>query len=59
MATKAIFLGTILSIMGILAYAVSGGQSITALIPTFIGIPILLLGLFERKDKWHKHVYEK
>ena len=37
--------GTLLIILGIIAYTVSGGVSVTALIPTFVGVPVLLCGV--------------
>ena len=56
MVALSIGLGIILSLLGIIGYAASGAESITALIPTFFGIPILVLGLLGRKEHLRKHM---
>ncbi len=38
-------LGGVLIVVGVIAYAVTGAESITALLPAFLGLPILVLGL--------------
>jgi len=45
MPTLAIVFGLILDAIGLTAYFASGAHSITALIPAFLGTPILLCGL--------------
>lgn len=50
-----ILFGSLLILLGLIAYFATGSQSITALIPTFFGIPVLLLGVVARNEKWHKH----
>lgn len=37
--------GVLLAAAGIGAYALTGGESVTALIPAFLGVPVLVLGL--------------
>ncbi len=40
--------------LGIAAYFGTGRQSVTALIPTFLGLPMLALGLWGRKESARK-----
>ena len=48
--------GSLLTLLGILAFTLSGGASWTALIPAFVGIPMILLGIFARNEKARKHL---
>jgi hypothetical protein len=41
--------------MGLYGYFVISSESITALIPTFFGIPLLILGWLGLNDKYLKH----
>jgi hypothetical protein len=43
-------IGIALVLLGTVAYVVTGGQSVTALIPAFFGIPFALLGLLARDE---------
>ena len=45
MVTVTRVLGAILIVVGIVAYTVTGAESVTALLPAFLGLPILVLGL--------------
>lgn len=56
MVLLSIALGVILTLLGVIGYAVSGGESVTALIPAFFGIPILGLGIAARKESLRKHM---
>ncbi|MFZ1729067.1 MAG: hypothetical protein WBQ23_09185 [Bacteroidota bacterium] len=56
MVSLSIGLGIVLSLLGVIGYTASGAESITALIPTFFGIPILILGLLGRKENLRKHM---
>ncbi len=47
-ASWAIGVGGLLIVLGVGAYAASGAASITGLIPTFFGLPILVLGWVAR-----------
>ncbi|MFO7779392.1 MAG: hypothetical protein R6V28_13675 [Nitriliruptoraceae bacterium] len=38
--------GAVLIVIGVVGYAVTGGASLTALLPTVLGIPILGLGMW-------------
>lgn len=47
--------GLILILLGLAAYFSSGGASVTALIPAFFGLPVLIAGLLARKENLLKH----
>lgn len=49
-----IIYSVLLIIIGIIGYIASGAASITALIPTFFGMILLLLGLLARKEHLRK-----
>ena len=44
MAKRTIFFGASLVVVGLAGYFFTGRQSVTALIPAFVGLPILILG---------------
>jgi hypothetical protein len=44
MAKRTIFFGAALVLVGLAGYFLTGRQSVTALIPAFVGLPILILG---------------
>ena len=49
-------LGVLLILLGLVAFFASGQESVTALIPTFFGLPLLILGLLARaREGWRKH----
>ncbi len=50
-----IVLGIIFIIMGLYGYFGISSESITALIPTFLGIPLLILGWLGLNEKYLKH----
>lgn len=50
-----IALGIIFIIMGLYGYFGISSESITALIPAFFGIPLLILGWMGLNDKYLKH----
>lgn len=50
-----IVLGTIFIVMGLYGYFGISSESITALIPTFFGIPLLILGWIGLNEKYLKH----
>jgi uncharacterized membrane protein len=56
MTALTLWLGIILSAMGIIGYVGSGAESVTALIPTFFGIPFIVLGIVARKEHLRKHM---
>ena len=55
MAKVSIVFGLILIILGLVSYFGISSESITALIPAFLGVPILILGFLSLKEKYLKH----
>ena len=55
MAKISIIFGLILIILGLISYLGISSESITALIPTFLGIPVLILGFLALNEKYLKH----
>ena len=56
MANKTLIFGILLILLGVTGYAVSGGASVTALIPAFFGAVFAALGVAARRDAIRKHV---
>ncbi len=53
----AIYDGAILVLWGIVAYIISGQSSITAMIPSFMGAPLMILGILsERMPNMRHHL---
>ena len=44
--------GAVLAALGVVAYIASDRASVTALIPTFFGLPLAALGLAARQPRW-------
>jgi hypothetical protein len=55
MAKTSIAFGIVLIVLGLISYFGISSESITALIPTFLGIPVLLLGYIALNEKYLKH----
>lgn len=55
MARVTIIIGTLLIILGLYSYFGLSSESITALIPAFVGLPLLLLGWLALSEKYRKH----
>lgn len=55
MPKTAIVIGMLLVMQGIGFYFGTGSKSVTALIPAFVGLPILLLGTVALKESARKH----
>ncbi len=55
MAKMSIIYGVIFILMGVVSYFGISSESITALIPAFIGIPMLILGWLALNEKYLKH----
>ena len=51
----AIYEGAILVLWGVAAYIISGQSSITAMIPSFMGAPLMILGLLSEKIPHMRH----
>jgi len=47
--------GAILTVVGVVAYFATGMVSITALIPAFVGILLLVAGFVARNPRMHMH----
>jgi hypothetical protein len=47
--------GAILVVAGILGFALSGAASVTALIPSLVGVLLVLAGLIARNPRWYPH----
>ena len=54
MANTTIVLGIVLIALGLISFFSTGMQSVTALIPAFLGLPILVLGFLTRKESARK-----
>jgi len=54
-AKTSITFGIILIILGLYSYFGISSESITALIPTFLGIPVLIFGFLALNEKYLKH----
>lgn len=48
--------GMVLIVLGLVAYYGLGRESVTALIPTFFGVPVLVLGLLAARDALRRHM---
>jgi hypothetical protein len=55
MTVVTLVVGAALTLAGIAGYAVSGAASITALIPSAVGVLLLICGLLARQQKLHRH----
>ena len=55
MTKLSIAFGIILIILGLVSYFGISSESITALIPAFLGIPVFVLGLIALNEKYLKH----
>ncbi len=47
--------GAVLAVLGVLAYALTGAASVTALIPTFVGVILLVCALLARRPGLRRH----
>ncbi|MGB5289107.1 MAG: hypothetical protein WBQ32_09350 [Ignavibacteriaceae bacterium] len=55
MAKLSIGLGIVLILLGLISYFGISSESITALIPAFIGVPMIVLGFLALNEKYKKH----
>ena len=53
----AIISGLILTIWAVFSYFASGSSSFTALIPSFFGMPLFILGILSNRDESKRHHY--
>ena len=52
MAGVTIGFGVGLILVGVITYIATGGASVTALIPAFVGVPVLLAGIVALRAGW-------
>lgn len=55
MANAAVTVGVVLVVLGLASYAGTGRESVTALIPAFFGVPIVVMGFLGREESRRKH----
>lgn len=55
MPRAAVLVGGLLIVLGVASYLLSGRASVTALIPAFFGLPILVLGWLAIRVTWRRH----
>ncbi|WP_420120288.1 hypothetical protein [Nakamurella sp.] len=55
MTTITLAVGAVLTVLGIAGYALTGAASLTALIPSLVGVLILVCGLLARQEKLRRH----
>ncbi|GEO97435.1 hypothetical protein [Kocuria turfanensis] len=55
MTALTLLVGAVLTLAGVAGYALSGAASLTALIPSAIGVLLLICGLLARNAKMHRH----
>lgn len=55
MTAVTLAIGAILVVTGAVAYIATGAVSVTALIPAFVGIALVVAGLIARKPAAHRH----
>lgn len=48
-------IGAILTALGVIAYVATGATSVTALIPAFVGVLLLVCAALARKPALHRH----
>lgn len=55
MARLTIAFGAALVLVGVVTYFATGQESVTALIPAFVGAPVLLAGLVSLRPGWRSY----
>lgn len=55
MTRLTVVIGAALVVLGVVAYAVTAAASVTALIPSLVGVLLLLCAVAARKPAWHRH----
>lgn len=55
MASTTIMFGALLTLLGVTGYFLTGTSSVTALIPAFFGLILLVLGFLARSETVRKH----
>ncbi len=55
MASTTIVFGVLLALLGLGGYLLGSAASVTALIPAFFGLPLMVLGFLARSESMRKH----
>ncbi|MCW4354015.1 hypothetical protein ONR57_11965 [Hoyosella sp. YIM 151337] len=55
MTAVTLVVGAVLTIAGVIGYAVTGAESVTALIPSFVGLLMLIAGIIARNVNARRH----
>ena len=55
MTRLTVVIGSVLVVLGVVAYAATAAASVTALIPSFVGVLLLLCAAAARRPEWHRH----
>ena len=55
MSQTAVVFGVLLCLIGVGFYAGTGAASVTALIPAFLGLPLVVAGLLARREGLRRH----
>ena len=55
MARLTVAFGAALILIGVITYFATGQESVTALIPAFVGGPVLLAGLVSLRTEWRSY----
>jgi hypothetical protein len=55
MTRLTIVIGAVLVVLGVVAYVATAAASVTALIPSLVGLLLLACAAVARKPEWHKH----
>jgi hypothetical protein len=55
MTRLTVVIGAVLVVLGVVVFAATAAASVTALIPSLVGVLMLLCALLARKPAWHRH----
>jgi hypothetical protein len=56
MPNTTLVIGILLTLLGVISYLVTGGSSLTALIPAAFGVIFIALGQLAKKEALRKHI---
>jgi hypothetical protein len=55
MTRLTVVIGAVLVVLGVVVFVATAAASVTALIPSLVGVLLLLCALLARKPAWHRH----
>lgn len=55
MSRLTVVIGSVLVVLGVVTYAATGAASLTALIPSLVGVLMLLCAAAARRPAWQRH----